>query len=135
MRRLLSVVVIFLIAGVALACGGDEGGGQVVEGRADIEAVVKEFYDAGVDHDLGRMENALSPSMDSSTRGKILRAFNAWRNVSSAELDAIRVVQLSTIVSGDRAEVDVIFKAGNADTVTVLHEGDTWRIISVVTHD
>lgn len=133
MFRSLLLAVALLVAGASFACAGD-GGGEAAD-EADIEAVVRGFYDAILDGDLARMEDTLSQAMDSTTRGNVLRAFNEARSAGSSELDVIRVSQLSVRVSGDRAEVDVVFQAGSADTVTLVRESSTWRIIDVVTHN
>jgi hypothetical protein len=122
----LGFVALFLAAVPTLtACGGSTAGGN----GPSIESVVRSYYDATAEGDQQRFEGTLC---DSESDG-FLSAFSLWQEASDSEKDEIRVTSVDAHQHGTTAQVDVTFKDGSADAVSLSLEGGRWCITSAVT--
>jgi hypothetical protein len=137
--KLTVVAFATLVLGVllAVACGADDDPTvrkDRSEGEHAIESVVRAFYDAVLDGNLEAMERTLSDDMDPDTRSVLLSAFSGWQEADDALKDAIRTEDLTVREQGESAEVDVTFRAGSPETVSLILEPDGWRIVSAGAH-
>jgi hypothetical protein len=93
-------------------------------------ATVETFYTAIQADDLPVVQDNLAASASPRFGQRVLQAAAAAQTGGAAE-KAVQLVQVGTpSIAGNTARVHVVFADGSSDTVSLVREGERWKVES-----